>query len=188
MFERNGPEDLKREARRAQQEANRRLKEHLEQRDQRLRHELGRQTAMLQQRSAVSDEAREYLAANSHYTQLVMVVGYGAFFTLWVQTKGLMSGWLFASTGLLITTSLLVFIAVELIKAYIQGRYLPRVVAGTMSQGEYQEKIGLLMGHWLWTFILSVATGLTAGCSLFFWFLYRTIVEGGALIQAGMAN
>ncbi|WP_374473371.1 hypothetical protein [Arenimonas sp.] len=137
---------------------------------------------MLQQRSNSSDEAREQMAAYSHYTQLVMVIGYGAFFTLWVQTKGLMSGWLFASTGLLITISLLVFIIVELAKAYIQGKYLPLVMAGKLSNAEYLAKLDRQMSHWLWTFLVSATTGLAAGCSLFIWFLYRTVIEGFALL------
>lgn len=182
MFERNGPEDQRRAARRAQQEGARQLEAYLDQRDQRLRHELGGHIAMLQRGHSVREEAREYLAANTHYTQLVMMVGYGAFFTLWVQTKQQMSGWLFASTGLLITVSLLVFIVVELAKAYVQGKYLPLVVAGELDQTEYEEKLRRQARHWLWTFVVSVSTGLAAGCSLLFWFLYRTLLEGFALL------
>lgn len=182
MYERSGPEDQRRDARRLQQENARKLEAYLKQREQQLRTEIGRQLAMQNRGRSVQEEAREYLAANTHYAQLVMVVGYGAFFTLWLQTKQQMSGWLFASTGLLITISLLVFIVVELAKTYIQGRYLPLVIAGKLDQAAYEKKVQRIARHWLWTFLVSVATGLAAGCSLLFWFLYRTVLEGFALL------
>lgn len=119
--------------------------------------------------------ARQQAAGATHYTQIIMVLGYGGLFTLWIQLRGEMSDWFWAVTGTLITFSLLVFIGFELAKAYAQDA--PRKPDAKMS-------LSARVAEWWRTcFLLAAGSGLLAGGSILIWFVYRAWLE--ALILMG---
>ena len=135
-------------------------------------------TAYQSQADRTMDELKR---GEEHYTQVVMLAGYAGFFTLWTQTRTGMSLWMFASTGALIAFSLFVFVGFELYKTWRMGRYYqsnPNPNPQGINQ-HYAE----INKHWHVIFILSAGSGVLAGLSLLFWFVYKTILSA-----AGMAG
>lgn len=111
-----------------------------------------------------------------HYVQLILLVGYAGVFTLWVQTRGEMSNWMFASTGALITLSLLSFVGFELYKAFTVGRRLSTITEKDDLEAEYNKSVERVNKYWFASFVVSAVSGVTAGLSLLLWFVYRAIM------------
>jgi hypothetical protein len=116
-----------------------------------------------------------------HYTQVVMLAGYGAFFALWTQTRTEMSLWMFASTGSLICVSLLTFVGFELYK-WRMGGFFSR--HKSPNAREINDEVELINKHWRLVFAVSAGTGLLSGMSLLLWFVYKTIVAASQLSGA----
>jgi hypothetical protein len=117
-----------------------------------------------------------------HYTQVVMLAGYGAFFALWTQTMGEMSLWMFASTGALICVSLLTFVGFELYKSWCMGDFFSRHRSPNM--GQINDEVDRINKYWRLVFAVSAGTGLISGASLLLWFVYKTIVAASRLSAA----
>jgi hypothetical protein len=117
-----------------------------------------------------------------HYTQVVMLAGYGAFFALWTQTRSEMSLWMFASTGALICVSLLTFVGFELYKSWRMGGFFSRHKSPSVR--EINDEVELINKHWRLVFGVSAGTGLLSGMSLLLWFVYKTIVAASQLSGA----
>ena len=54
--------------------------------------------------------------SNDAYVQIVMVIGYGALFTLWIQLKDSMPAWYYFFSGLLALISASMYVIYEVIK------------------------------------------------------------------------
>jgi hypothetical protein len=117
-----------------------------------------------------------------HYAQVIMLAGYAGFFTLWTQTRGEMSLWMFASTGALISISLTVFVGFELFKAWSLGRFYQQ--HSTIYAHELNAKIEQIQKHWHVAFLISSVTGVTAGLSLLLWFVFKSIYAAAMLVGA----
>ena len=124
----------------------------------------------------------ELKRGEEHYAQVVMLAGYAGFLTLWTQTRADMSFWMFASTGALISISLFVFVSFELYKAWSLGRFSQKNRNAHAHQ--YNEELERIHKHWHVIFILSAGTGVLAGLSVLFWFVYNTILSAAALASA----
>ena len=104
-----------------------------------------------------------------------MLAGYAGFFTLWTQTKSQMSLWMFASTGALISISLFVFVCDEIYKTLSLGLFYRGKTV--IFENELNQELEKIHKYWLLIFILSAGTGVVAGLSLVFWFVYNTILS-----------
>ena len=151
----------------------------LQQQNQHLANQIARQNSQ-SQAGKTMDELRR---GEEHYAQVVMLAGYAGFFTLWSQTKSSMSLWLFASTGALISISLMVFVAFELYKALAMGRFYQ--CHPNPNATELNSKAADVNQYWHVVFGVSAATGVTAGLSLLLWFVYTSILAAAALAGAG---
>ena len=143
---------------------------------------LANQIAGQNSKSQAGHTMDELKRGEEHYAQVVMLAGYAGFFTLWTQTKGEMSLWMFASTGALISISLMVFVAFELYKAWELGRFYQHYP--NPNAQEVNGKLEDINRHWHIVFGISAATGVTAGFSLLLWFVYKTIVAAANLSGA----
>ena len=150
----------------------------LQRQNQNLAHQIASQNSQSQAGQTMDELKR----GEEHYSQIVMLAGYAGFFTLWTQTKSDMSLWMFASTGALISVSLFAFVCFELYKAWSMGRFYQR--NPNAYAHELNEKIARVNKHWHLVFILSAGTGVVAGMSLLFWFVYTTIFVATALAGA----
>mgnify|MGYP003576102807 CR=1 FL=1 len=134
-----------------------------------------------QQANAMVHQAvTELQRREEHYTQVIMLAGYGAFFALWTQSRAEMSLWLFASTGTLICVSLLSFVGFELYKSWRFGAFF--APGKTPTVPEVNAEIDRINAPWRWVFFVSAGTGLLAGTSLLLWFVFKTIVSASQLI------
>ncbi|WP_070988900.1 hypothetical protein [Halofilum ochraceum] len=123
------------------------------------------------------------------YTNLIMVVGYAGFLTLWSKLKPDLPPILFSTTGLLIGTSILLFIVWELVKmvgGQMELRRLRSSLVGSQSPPEaiqrfhYQlQKYGTgWVNLWLWFFVPTLATGIAAALALLGFFAFKLIEYG----------
>ena len=124
----------------------------------------------------------ELKRGEQHYAQVVMLAGYAGFFTLWTQTRADMSLWMFASTGALISVSLFVFVSFELYKAWSLGRFDQKNPHAHANH--YNQELERIHRHWHVVFVLSAGTGVIAGLSLVFWFVFKSIFSAAALMGA----
>lgn len=118
----------------------------------------------------------------AHYTQVVMLAGYAGFLTLWTQTRSEMSLWMFASTGVLISVSLFTFVVFALYKGWTMGRFFSRKPPFRVA--ELNQAAATANRYWQFAFLVSSVTGLVAGGSLLFWFVYRSVVAAAQLAGA----
>ena len=142
---------------------------------------ISRHLATQRQNSETDQLVADLQRREEHYAQVVMLAGYGAFFTLWTQTRSEMSLWMFASTGALISVSLLIFVGFELYKSLRLGRFFRR---GPPNVNALTEEVEQLNKHWWLMFALSAGTGMVAGVSLLLWFVYKTILAAYKLSGA----
>lgn len=137
-----------------------------------------------QQRRAELEAIRSEISKQqdqlANYTQLILLLGYGGFFTLWIQTRPLMSLWLFGWTGSMLTFSLLLFICWELARAYLQGINLPKLAAGKISVVEYRAVHRKNGRFWKPVFLSTVVSGLAGGVPLLLWYVYTMIRAAAA--------
>ncbi|MBA1196919.1 hypothetical protein G7011_07350 [Pseudomonas plecoglossicida] len=123
------------------------------------------------------------------YTNLVMVAGYAGYFAFWSTMVTKLPQWIFALCGLLMTISLTLFIAWEIIKAFWTGRYLHQVqkILGnprgrqTLSELQILGSTFSAKGRkwWAWFFATSVITGISAASVLVIYFameLVKTLI------------
>lgn len=143
---------------------------------------LANHIANQQSKSAAAVTMDELKRGEEHYSQVVMLAGYAGFFTLWTQTRSDMSLWMFASTGALISLSLFAFVMFELYKAWSMGRFFQKHPHANVHQ--LNAHVAHVNKHWHIVFALSAGTGVLAGVSLLFWFVYTTI---GAAAHLGSA-
>lgn len=107
--------------------------------------------------------------SNESYTSIIMVIGYGALFTLWTQLKEAMPPWYFFLTGLLALVSAMLFVIFELLKVGVSshvntqwtndkdiGTWFAERQAGGMAVNRF----------WAFFFYPSVITGVSAGLLL----------------------
>ena len=179
MFGRRGPEDAQRaakahlaEVRRLEEAARKRSKANAR------RQYLARQS---QSDAEVRMLVREQRNGHHHYTQLILALGYGGYFTLWLQAKGLMSLWLFGWTGATLAISILLFIAWELSNAFFQGSGMNALVAGELTKQEFNDRVIRMNKWWPWVFGSSTAIALSGGIPLMLWYVYITITAAAAL-------
>jgi hypothetical protein len=136
-----------------------------------------------QQSNSEADKAMaDIQRREEHYTQVVMLAGYGAFFALWTQTRSEMSLWMFASTGALICISLITFVGFELYKSWRMGGFFLSHKSPTVR--EINDEVDQINRSWRIVFAVSAGTGLIAGASLLLWFVYKTIVAAAQLSGA----
>ena len=143
---------------------------------------LTRHIASQSSHAAAGQAMDELKRGEEHYSQVVMLAGYAGFFTLWAQTRADMSLWMFASTGTLISISLFVFVLFELFKAWSMGRFFQQHPHADVHQ--LNEQVAKTNRHWHVAFMLSAVTGVVAGLSLLFWFVYTTIVAAASIGSA----
>ncbi|GLH20055.1 hypothetical protein BR1R3_27970 [Pseudomonas atacamensis] len=123
------------------------------------------------------------------YTNLIMVAGYAGYFAFWSTLVTKLPQWIFALCGLLMTLSLTLFIAWEIIKAFWTGRYLHQVqkILGkprgrqTLSELQTLGSAFSAKGRrwWMWFFATSVITGISAASVLVIYFgveLVKTLI------------
>jgi hypothetical protein len=127
------------------------------------------------------ERIREQRASQQSYAQLILLLGYGGYFTLWIQTRDLMSLWMFGWTGSMLGLSLLAFIAWELIKAWFEGRGMNRLSEGRQSLDDYNTTAIKLNSFWPLGFGVSAAAGLAGGIPLLCWYIYTTVRAAAAL-------
>ena len=135
---------------------------------------LSRRVAHLHSNSESNHTMEELKRREEQYIQIVMLAGYAGFFALWTQTRGNMSLWMFASTGVLISISLIVFVGYELYKSWSLGRFFsskPQVAAH-----ELNAELSRINKHWHKVFVVSSSTGVIAGVSLLLWFVNTSIL------------
>ena len=132
----------------------------------------------------IGEQNRQHIQEqrNTHqnYAQLILLLGYGGYFTLWVQARGMMSLWMFGWTGTMLGISLLGFITWELIKAWFEGRGMIRVAHGEMALSDYNRQALRLNSFWPLGFGLPTVTGLAGGIPLVCWYIYVTIHAAAA--------
>lgn len=138
------------------------------------------------QQLAVHDEALrkridEQRAGQQNYAQVVLLLGYGGYFTLWIQTRDLMSLWLFGWTGSMLGLSILVFVSWELIKALFEGRGMNQLALGEKSIRDYNDQVLKLNSWWHIVFGVAVVAGLAGGIPLLCWYIYIAIRAAAAL-------
>ena len=136
---------------------------------------LASQIASQNLQSRAEQTMEEIKRSEEHYAQVVMLAGYAGFFTLWTQTKSQMSLWMFASTGALISISLFVFVCDEIYKTLSLGLFYRGKTV--IFENELNQELEKIHKYWLLIFILSAGTGVVAGLSLVFWFVYNTILS-----------
>lgn len=71
-----------------------------------------------------SRNVEEMLSRQQHYANTITLIGYGGFFALWASVAETMPSWLFATCGLLITISLIVFVLWEILRMRVISRLL----------------------------------------------------------------
>lgn len=129
------------------------------------------------------------MSHQASYTNLIMVAGYAGYFAFWSTLVTKMPQWVFALCGLLMTLSLTLFIAWEIIKAFWTGRYFHQVQKildksrglQTLSELKTVGKKFSAKGRrwWIWFFATSVITGLSAAMVLIIYFaveLVKTLI------------
>ncbi|MFT3898454.1 MAG: hypothetical protein QM719_12310 [Thermomonas sp.] len=136
---------------------------------------LASQIASQNSQSRAERTMEELKRSEEHYAQVVMLAGYAGFFTLWTQTKSQMSLWMFASTGALISISLFLFVCYEIYKTWSLGRFYRGKTV--IYENELNEQLEKIHKHWHLIFTISAGTGVVAGLSLVFWFVYNTILS-----------
>ncbi len=143
---------------------------------------MGRHLANQRLNSEADQTMTDIQRREEHYTQVVMLAGYGAFFALWTQTRNEMSLWMFASTGALICVSLLTFVGFELYKSWRMGRFFS--LHSSPSASQINAEVGQINRYWRLAFTISAGTGLISGSSLLLWFVYKSIVAASQLSGA----
>lgn len=143
---------------------------------------IGRHLAYQRSTSEADQTMADIQRREEHYTQVVMLAGYGAFFALWTHTRSEMSLWMFASTGALICVSLLTFLGFELYKSWRMGGFFSRHKSPNARQ--INDEVDQINKYWRLVFAVSAGTGLIAGTSLLLWFVYKTIVAASQLLGA----
>jgi len=133
-------------------------------------------------RSEVDQAMADLQRREEHYTQVIMLAGYGAFFALWTQSKAEMTLWLFASTGALICVSLLTFVGFELYKSWRMAALFAPGKRPTVAA--INAEVDRINPPWRWAFFLSAGSGLLAGGSLLLWFVFKTIVAAAHLVHS----
>ncbi len=155
---------------------------------------LGREVAGLKQFQSDVQYEKQVQAAleitnrmqsgHAAYTNLVIAAGYAAYFTLWSTLKGDLPGWLYATSGLLITLSLMIFITWEIMKMIwsavafrnIENRLASRV-ANPEAVTKWQQEIlafdRRVSRIWIWFLAPTVVFGLTSGLCLIGFFVWR---------------
>jgi hypothetical protein len=136
---------------------------------------LASQIASQNSQSRAEQTMEEIKRSEEHYAQVVMLAGYAGFFTLWTQTKSQMALWMFASTGALISVSLFVFVCYEIYKTWSLGRFYHGKTV--IYENELNQQLEKIHKYWHFIFIISAGTGVVAGLSLVFWFVYNTILS-----------
>lgn len=142
---------------------------------------------MDKQIEAVQQLNDKLIAASVNYTNLILVAGYAGFFAFWSTLSGKVPTLLFSITGLLILTSLVLFISWELIKMcwgalhmrkvsrILAGQKGPRVIAQyDAAQVDFQRRSNRV---WVFFLIPTIITGLGAACGLIGYFAYDLWVQ-----------
>jgi hypothetical protein len=123
-------------------------------------------------------------SGHAAYTNLVIAAGYAAYFTLWSTLKGDLPNWLYATSGLLITLSLLIFIAWEIAKmiwSAIAFRNIENRLASRAGSPEaitkWQQEIltfdRRVSRIWVWFLVPTIMFGLISSLCLIGFFAWR---------------
>lgn len=143
-------------------------------------HILKANSATDKQVEALIQLQEKQMTSQASYTNLIMVAGYAGYFAFWSTLVAKIPQWIFALCGLLMTVSLTLFIAWEIIKAFWTGRYFHQVQAilgkprGLKTPAELQAVATKFAAKgrrwWIWFFATSVITGLSAATVLIIYF------------------
>lgn len=103
----------------------------------------------------------------SHYANTILLLGYGGFFALWANTAGNMPKGLFGLSGLLMGTSLVLFILFELAKTVASSLGVQRGYKRKLNAADTvhlsNRYLDAVQVYWLHVFIPTVLAGLLAG-------------------------
>ncbi|WP_404397409.1 hypothetical protein [Idiomarina loihiensis] len=127
--------------------------------------------------------AHIYGKANS-YSNLIIVAGYVGFFTLWSSIRPELPNWAVLSSGGLILTSLMIFIAFEFykmtsisIQMHRISKRLDKPNMGTLDEIQDIQKRSSLNNAkaWIFTVIPTIVSGFLAGLILLYCFLIELL-------------
>lgn len=125
------------------------------------------------------------MSNQASYTNLIMVAGYAGYFAFWSTLVAKIPQWTFAVCGLLITVSLTIFIAWEIIKAFWTAKYFHEVQS-ILAKSHGPQTIVQLQGvgaafskkgrrWWMCFFGTSVLSGLLAAATLIVYFAVELV-------------
>ncbi len=127
----------------------------------------------------------------SSYTKLVMALGYGGFFAAWSGTKPYLSPKLIVASALLMTISLVFFIAFEVVQAMVTSYLSIQFVSNSNNpDGKILETLqahksrqlkltSILITVWKFVFPVSAITGLLGGGVLIYSFVASLLTMYG---------
>ena len=148
-------------------------------------HTLKVNSATDKQVEALIQLQEKQMTNQASYTNLIMVAGYAGYFAFWSTLVTKMPQWVFALCGLLMTLTLTLFIAWEIIKAFWTGRYFHQVQEilgkprGSRTLSELQAVGSKFSAKgrrwWIWFFATSVITGLSAATVLIIYFAVELV-------------
>lgn len=141
-----------------------------------------------QQLQAAHDLISKLHSQSVSYTNLILVAGYAAFFTLWSQLNDKLPPFIFNLAGLLIVASLLCFISWEVTKMIWGNLSIRRVQKeldsappGPNTMAKFQEaltsfdkKSGKI---WVWFLFPTIAFGVGAGLLLLGFFIWKLLLN-----------
>lgn len=121
------------------------------------------------------------------YTNLIIIAGYVAFYTMWGSVKNdLPTTWMLLA-GLLITFSLIMFVSFEIYKMILTGVHHKKVNAVLQEDGTdgaiikvkrlEQEFETRMYKFWLWILVPTVGSGVGAGVILIISFGQQLLAE-----------
>lgn len=152
-------------------------------------HALKINSATDKQVDALIQLQEKQMSSQASYTNLIMVAGFAGYFAFWSTLVTKIPQWIFALCGLLMTLSLTLFIAWEIIKAFWTSRYFHQVqeILGKPRGSKTLLELQALGAKfsvkgrrwWIWFFATSVITGLSAAIVLIIYFaveLVKTLI------------
>jgi hypothetical protein len=141
--------------------------------------------------AAQKDVLHESMAAATNYTNVIMVAGYAALFTLWVQMSGDGPGKFTRLTSfaaaLSLSISVLAFVGWEIAGMVIRSKVNIALARAVNNPAEFEsrvrehrEKMSALMRHFqpIWAVVISVAAG---GALIAFGIMLSALLHGAWL-------
>lgn len=132
------------------------------------------------QLAALGDVQEKFVTSGMNYSNLVIAAGYAGFFAFWSRSAGKIAEPLYSISGLLITTSLVLFIGWEVTKMIWQAlhmRKIEKLMVGKSGEHAvqlflqahktFQKKIALV---WIFILVPTVLTGIGAGLTMIYSF------------------